>query len=71
MQNRTGFETMASLGPYAPFVFVEALDANGTVLGTSSTNGTFVPNQASAANCTETACGPGFSYTAVNAQVCT
>lgn len=67
---RTGFETMADLGGFAPYVFVEALDAGGNVLGTSATNATFVPSEDVAGGCGEMACGEGFVYGAGSAQSC-
>ena len=69
-QNKAGFETLADLGSFAPYVFAEALDANGNVLGTSATNATFVPNPASASQCGQTACDPGFVYSSSSAQDC-
>lgn len=69
-QNRTGFETMADLGTFAPYVFVEALNADGNVMGTSATNTTYVPNQASESQCGQMACNAGFVYTSSSAQDC-
>ena len=67
---RSGFETAANLGTFAPYAFVEALDKNGKVLGTSATTAAFVPNPAVASTCNQYACEAGFTYGSPNAQSC-
>ncbi|KAL9090097.1 MAG: hypothetical protein Q9159_002162 [Coniocarpon cinnabarinum] len=69
-QGRTGFETMANLGAYAPYVYAEALNENGTVIGTSTVETTFVPVGSLEGSCGETACEGGFVYNATTGQVC-
>lgn len=68
--NKTNFESMADLGPFAPYVLAEALDVNGIVIGTSATNATFVPGDADAGNCNQEACNPGFVYDSSTASSC-
>ena len=67
---KVGFETQIIIPRSAPYVIAEALSANGTVLGTSQSTGTFVPAASLAGNCSDVACAPGTNYTTAGTIAC-
>lgn len=64
------FETTYSSGAFALYTYVQALDANGILLGSTSPAQTFVPSTDLAPSCGATRCPFGTNYTTAATSTC-